>query len=237
MGLLARPLDSVMVVQSVIRGDGDASRAPACVDFARLIRVAVGLSILRLWVGDIVRSQWNVFDDLVDEPAISHVICVDDAARSQLDSLPRPVHPGKVDVEGGLDDAEDDRDGIRLVGAEETIDPVEDVKGAIRTESDEVERVDDGGDGGLTEENELRQDTECLEDDGESPKNLGKGEMVPTFKDQGDEGCRDDGCCRDIASPFPSLFPFSCTGINSGHEKDDVDGGPDVEVFQNEIPP
>lgn len=59
---------------------------------------------------------------------------------------------------------------VRLIC--EPYDPVQDVEAAVRAEREEVVGIDDGRDGGLAEEEELRDDADGLEDDGERPDDL-----------------------------------------------------------------
>ena len=51
--------------------------------------------------------------DAAQEPAPAQIISVDDTAATELDTLACVVDPGEVDVERGLDDAEDDGDLVR----------------------------------------------------------------------------------------------------------------------------
>jgi len=112
--------------------------------------------------------------DPVQQPAPPQVVGVHDRAVAQLDALPRPVDPGEVEVEGGLDEPEDDGDGVgrAVVAVELAPDPVEDVEAAVGAEEEDVEGGDDGGDGGLPEEEELREDADGLEDYGEGEEPL-----------------------------------------------------------------
>ena len=57
-----------------------------------------------------------------------------------------------------------------LVG--DALDPVEDVEGAVGAQADEVVGVDDRGDGGLAEEEELWENADGFEDLGEDPEDL-----------------------------------------------------------------
>lgn len=100
--------------------------------------------------------------DPVQQPAPAQVVGVDDGAVSQLDALPRPVDPGEVEVQRGLDEAEDDRDrvGRPVVDVQLAPDPVQDVQAAIGAEEEDVEGGDDGWDGGLPEEEELWEDAD-----------------------------------------------------------------------------
>lgn len=73
-------------------------------------------------------------------------------------------------------DAEDHRDGVEVVLAGGgAVDPVEDVEGAVGAQAEEVVGVYDGGDGGLAEKEELREDGDGFEDFGEGPEDLGCG--------------------------------------------------------------
>ncbi len=131
------------------------------------------LLIVTLLAGPVPREPL-VSKDPVEQPPAREVIRVDDAAVAELDALARPVDPGKVEVEGGLDDAEDDGDGVGLlhVCVELLEDPVEEVEGAVGAEEDDVEGGDDGRGGGLAEEEELGQDADGFEDLGEDPEPL-----------------------------------------------------------------
>lgn len=96
---------------------------------------------------------------------------------TQLNALAGVVDPGEVDVEGGLDDAENDRDGVGFahVGVEFADDPVEDIEAPVGPECYKVVGVEDGGDRCLAEEKELGEDADGLEDYGEGPAELGRG--------------------------------------------------------------
>lgn len=92
---------------------------------------------------------------------------------SQLDTLACPVDPGKVDHKRCLYGAPNPTGRVaisRFVGAAH--DPVQNIQEAVGAESDEVERVDDGGYGGLAEQEQLRDDAEGLENLGEDPEEL-----------------------------------------------------------------
>jgi hypothetical protein len=118
--------------------------------------------------------------DAAQQPAAREVVGIDDAAVAQLDALARPVDPGKVEVEGRLDDAEDDGDGVGLlvVGVEPAPYPVEQVQAAVGAEEDDVEGGDDGRDRGLPEEEELREDADGFEDLRKDPEPLFFGGLV-----------------------------------------------------------
>ena len=113
-------------------------------------------------------------EDASQQPTAAQVIGVDDAAVAQLDALAGPVDPGKVEVEGRLDDAEDDRDRVWLfhVCVELAQEPVDEVEAAVGAQEDNVEGGDDGRDGGLAEEEELREHADGFEHLGEDPEPL-----------------------------------------------------------------
>lgn len=178
-----------MLQHALVGADGDAARSPLGADPAVSVGVVALLLVVieavaaaqrrgaLLVVGSVavdVPGELLAAKDAAQEPAAREVVGVDDAAVAQLDALPRPVHPGEVEVEGGLDDAEDDRDRVRLlvVGVELLEDPVEQVEAAVGAEEDDVEGGDDGGDGGLAEEEELREDADGFEDLGKDPEVL-----------------------------------------------------------------
>lgn len=73
-----------------------------------------------------------------------------------------------------MDDAEDNRDAVRagVLPIEATNEPVEAVEGAVGTETDKIHRVDDGGDGRLAKEEQLREHADRFEDLGEDPQPL-----------------------------------------------------------------
>ena len=50
--------------------------------------------------------------------------------------------------------------------------PVQDIEGAVGAKCNEVKGVNDGGDRGLAEEEELRKYADRFEDDGEDPEDL-----------------------------------------------------------------
>lgn len=72
---------------------------------------------------------------------------------AQLDALTCVVDPGKVNHEGGLNRTPHPRGRVAVVvfvGA--TYDPIKNVEEAICAQCNEVVRVDDGGNGGLAQE-------------------------------------------------------------------------------------
>jgi hypothetical protein len=94
----------------------------------------------------VVSSSSN---NLADQPAPADVFTIHHTAIPQLDALSCPIHPSKVEVEQSLDDAKGKADGEDIVVScfsEAAEDPIEDIEGAVGTESDEVEAVDDSRD-------------------------------------------------------------------------------------------
>jgi hypothetical protein len=105
---------------------------------------------------------------------VTHIIRINNATATQLDSLAGVVDPEEIEVKCRLDNAEDDGDGVDavVIGVETANEPVDAVESAVRAESKKVEGIDDGGDRGLTEEEELGENADGLEDLGEDPKPL-----------------------------------------------------------------
>lgn len=104
--------------------------------------------------------------DSVQQPTPAQVIRVHHSAIAQLNPLTRPVYPSEIDVEGSLDDAEDDGHRVDMAVAEvETApDPVEDVEGAVGAEEEDVEGGDDRWHGGLAKEEQLGENADGFED-------------------------------------------------------------------------
>lgn len=175
--LLERLLVLLVVEYALVGTDRDAAGAPLCAGTVALPADAAGAAQgggAFLVVDLAVLVEVLVAKDAVQKPASAQVIGVDDATVAQLDTLAGPVDPSEIEVEGCLDDAEDDRDRVRtlVVGVEPANDPIDEVEGAVGAQEDDVEGGDDGGYGGLAEEEELREDTDRLEDLGEDPEPL-----------------------------------------------------------------
>ena len=78
-----------------------------------------------------------------------------------------------------MDNSEDDFGNIfalEFIGAVfcDAVNPVEDVEAAVGAKSEEIVGINNGGDGGLAEEEELGEDTDGFEDYGEGPGELGR---------------------------------------------------------------
>ena len=82
-----------------------------------------------------------VSKDAPQEPGVTHVIRVYDTAATQLDTLASVVDPEEVEIEGCLNNAEDNGDGVDavVIGIETTNKPVDTVESAVGAESEEVE--------------------------------------------------------------------------------------------------
>lgn len=76
-----------------------------------------------------------VAENTVEKPASPDIIRIDDAAISELNPLSRVIHPEEIEIEGRLNDAENDGHGVRLpvVRVQLSPDPVQAVQGAIGT--------------------------------------------------------------------------------------------------------
>lgn len=162
-------------VNTVVCRDGDALGTPSTVAPAGrayyTLLLAGQSGIVVVIVGVVAPPS----DDLVDQPTPADIVAVNDTSVPQLYALSCPVDPCKVKVKEGLDDAKGNADGedeaeIVLGGAAN--DPVQNVKSAVGPKCGEVETIDDGGDGRLAEEKQLREDAEGFEDQGKSVGNL-----------------------------------------------------------------
>ena len=88
--------------------------------------------------------------------------------------LARGVVVEEVHVEGSLHHAGDDRDQVSVVVRLRlsTVDPVGNVEGAIQAKHENVVACEIFNLAIPLEDDELRQDSECLEVNGERPQNL-----------------------------------------------------------------
>lgn len=176
MLLLAEPVP-VCAQDPVVGADRDPPSAPR----RPLRTTAVAERRRALLVIVVPTAAARVVDvlakDAPQQPAPAHIVGVDDAAAAELDALAGVVYPGKVDVQGGLDQAEDDLDGLGLdiLHVELARQPVKDVEPAVQAQREQVVAVDDGGHGRLAEEEELREDADGLEDVREVPEPLRHG--------------------------------------------------------------
>ena len=82
-------------------------------------------------------------NETAHQPPSTEVFRVDDPTSSKLDSLSGPVYPGKVDVKGSLNDAENRGYGIEITFRGCSDYPVEDIEATIRAQGNEVKGVDD----------------------------------------------------------------------------------------------
>jgi len=266
--LVLEPL-AVTLEEALVGAHGDAAGTPlgarrtaagtGAVVYAgprrRLVVVVRGGALLVSGVG--VLGKALVAKDAAQQPAAAHVVGVDDAAVAELDALAGPVHPGKVNVEGRLDDTEDDRDGVGMpvVGVEHAEGPVEQVERAVGAKEDDVKGRDDGGNGRLAEEEELREDTDGLEDLGEGPEPLGglvertaqypstgrggKAHLskVPGLaKDHHDDGGENQAAEEDDATQLPSDLTLPCSRIDEAHYPEGVEGRKQVEDLEKVVP-
>ncbi len=185
----------LVLERGVVGADGDAARAPLVGGRCAAAAAAAGtatnaanttagttaerrgalLVITDAVVIAVAAAVHVLAEDAAQQPALSYVVGVDDAAVAELDALARPVDPGKVEVEQGLDDAENDGEVVEQVvgGVEGALDPVEDVEAAVGAEGEQIVGVNDGRNGGLAQEQQLGQDGDGLEDLGEGPEPLG----------------------------------------------------------------
>lgn len=162
--LLAKVLP-LSVKDPVISADRDAASPPlgsatAAASVTAFLPVIAWSTLLIALVAVNGVSGCKTAKDASEEPAAAQIVGVHNTSATELDTLACVVHPSKIDVQGGLNDAKDDGDGIRagvllVKGANE---PVEAVQGAVGAKGEEIEGIDDSGDGRLAEKEELRQD-------------------------------------------------------------------------------
>lgn len=171
-------MGSLSLVHAVIGRYGDASWTPCAVASACTSRTNDTLlltgqrGIIFIIVMVCVSSLPK---DLADQPTSADIFPIYNTAVSQLDALSCPVHPGEVEVEEGLNDTKGKADGedVTVAGFRGTAnDPIENIEGAIRAKSREVEAIDNGRDRCLAEEKQLRKDAERFEDERERIGNL-----------------------------------------------------------------
>ena len=171
-------MGSLRLVHAVIGRYGDASWTPCAVASACACRTNDTLlltgqrGIIFIIVMVCVSSLPK---DLADQPTSADIFPIHNTAVSQLDALSCPVHPGEVEVEEGLNDTKGKADGedVTVAGFRGTAnDPVENIEGAIRAKSREVEAIDNGRDRCLAEEKQLRKDAERFEDERKCIGNL-----------------------------------------------------------------
>ena len=108
----------------------------------------------------VLRTRPASVNDLIDQPALSQIIGVDNAASPQFDTLATPIDPRKINVKSGLNDSEYYRNGVGKVIFDTSNNPIHDVESTIGAQSKEVEGVDDSGYGRLTQKEELRKNAE-----------------------------------------------------------------------------
>ena len=137
-----------------------------------------------------------------------------------------------------------------------TIDPVHDVECAVGAKCEKVEGIDDGGNGRLTKQKQLRQNADRLENDRKcvehlcrslSAKNPQTGyesevylkwsRPCPAVEYERDDRRQDEGASSSIPAQLPCLLSLSRPRVDPCHQDYDVDGRPYVEVFENEVPP
>lgn len=158
-----------MLVQSVIGRDGHAASAPPVVTWPSLC--ALILAKVLLFINR--RSSGTEVHNTVHQPALTEVLRIDHTAIAQFHALAGVVYPCEIDIERGLDNSKHERNGVpKVFLAEATDQPVQNVEGPVGTQTHQVVGIDHSGDGGLTQEKELGQNTDGFEDNGESPANL-----------------------------------------------------------------
>lgn len=112
-------------------------------------------------------------EHLVHQPALAEILRIDNAATAELYPLARVVHPGKVNIERRLNDAEYIRKGVpELLLPKPAHEPIQDVESPVGSQRKKVVGVDHGGNGGLTQKQELRKYADGFEDNRKPPAYL-----------------------------------------------------------------
>ncbi|KAJ6442577.1 mannosylphosphorylation protein (Mnn4) [Purpureocillium lavendulum] len=246
----------VRLQHALVGAHRDAARAPfgpaapAVVAAAAQAAAERGRALLVLGLLDALAK------DAPQQPAPAHVVGVDHAAAAELDALPRVVDPRKVDVQGRLDDAEDDRHGVGLASADVELapDPVEAVQAAVRAEGHQVEGVDDGRHGRLPQEQQLRQHAGGLEDLGEDPhpllssarpsssaptRSVGatyRREAPDALKDEHHKWRQHERDAQDAAAHLPRQLALARPRVDPLHDAEDVKRRQDVEDLEEQVP-
>jgi hypothetical protein len=160
---------------------------------------------------------------------------------AKLHALSRPVHPRKIDYECCLYGTPHPRRRVAIAGFfGATHDPIQDIEEAVCTECDEIERVEDGGHSSLSEEEELWDNADGLEDFGEDPEDLrmlvvnlwrsgtrcyleeGVMPKKGILDDEVPERSHEYATQQTVHAKLPCLLAFACACVYARHQKDNV---------------
>lgn len=142
-------------VSTIVCRHRDTSRTPSAVVVASRTNDALFLASQASIVIVVMLGVALLSDNLADQPASADVLAIHNTAISQLDALSCPVYPSKVEVKQSLNYAEgkaDREDVVVSFFGKAAKDPIEDIEGAVGTEGNEIEAVDDSRDRRLAEE-------------------------------------------------------------------------------------
>ncbi|ROW14815.1 hypothetical protein VPNG_03698 [Cytospora leucostoma] len=105
---------AILTQEAVVSTDRDAPPPPGGPTLSTTVAQRRGTLLVMLFTAYLAVDVLP--EDAPQQPAPAHVVRVHDAAAAELDALAGVVDPGKVDVEGRLEQAEDNLDGLGLVG-------------------------------------------------------------------------------------------------------------------------
>lgn len=178
-------------------------------------------------------------ENLAKDPAVSEVVVINHTTIAELNPLSAIVYPCEINVKGGLDYSEYNRNrlGWAIVEVQSAPDPIEDVEGAVGTESQEVIRVNNRRNRSLSEQDQLRQYANRLQDNGKGPAELHETPVSLLLEYHHDERRRNQTTTKTKCAKFPCLLTLSSARIHTKHDKQDVEGRENVEYLEDEVPP
>lgn len=112
-------------------------------------------------------------------------------------------------------------------------DPIQDVEEPITPQRHQIKRRNHRRDCRLPQQQQLWQDTHALQRLGEGVQHAHHAKFLEgDCEGRGDDDAADEG----VYGELPRFFAFAGPRVDAEHEEDDVETGPDVEVFEDEIP-
>jgi len=157
---------------------------------------------------------------------------------SKLNALSAIVHPREIHIESRLQHPKDDRNRVWLAVCDIKFPPypVQYVKGAVGAEREQVVGVYYCWDGGLAEEEELREDAGGFEDYGEGPHDLHPPPIPRLLKNHHHQR-RSHSTTHQTRSPqLPRLLALPRPRIHSQHQEQNVHAAQDVEYLEDGVP-
>ena len=154
-GCFVAAAPAIVLVECIIGAHANTSRTPAILvisrDCSTFLPRKTFVVICDAFVLDICSTSSS--NDSSYQEALAQVVTIDHAAAPQLYPLPGVVDPGEVDVQGSLNNAKDDADGIEEVfRADQPPEPIYNVEGAVAAERNQIVAVQNRRDRGLSKE-------------------------------------------------------------------------------------